>query len=276
MKLMGSFFLCSSLSLALLQPVSAAAECARDIQVPLAPIGLSVTVSVIDGVASVGGVYPDVLRSVFAKEACNLQFSVVPRARLEALFEAGKADLLVPATRTPRRDLFGDFVPMVSSRALLISINPERLPVRSLHELLRRTELRVVLVRGYDYGEVYQGLIKSLSDQERLQLTVDPVSAARMLDGGMADLTLMAPSIFIGALQGDGRVRSLLSKLRYEALDELPWSDSGIYVSKTALAEPERQALIALLERTAKSGAVWRAFQHHYPAGSLKDSIRPR
>ncbi len=276
MKLPVAPFVCSCLALALLHPVPAAAGCTRDIQVPVAPIGLSVAVAVNGGVESINGVYPDLLRKLFAREACKLQFSVVPRARLEAMFEAGKADLLVPATRTPRRDLFGDFVPMVSSRALLISINPERPPVRSLAELLERTELRVALVRGYDYGEVYQGLIKTLSEQGRLQLTVDPVSVARMLDGGMVDLTLMAPSIFIGALQGDVRVKSLLSKLRYEALDELPWSESGIYVSKAALSEPYRQALIGLLERAAKSGEVWRSFQQHYPASSLKDSIRPR
>ncbi|MET0517922.1 MAG: hypothetical protein ABW005_03695 [Burkholderiaceae bacterium] len=257
----------------LLQPALARAECSRPLQAPVAPTGLSVTTT---GQA-VGGLYPELLRGLLAKEGCEIEFSVVPRARQEAMFEAGRGDLLIPATRTARRDGFGLFVPMVSSRATVISLSPERPPLRSLAELRQHRELRVVLVRGYDYGKVYQELQQELAAQKRLVLAVDAISVARVLNGGMADLTIMAPSILIGALQGEAHLRFLQERLRVEPVQELPWGESGIYISShAALDEKDRALLREALERGARSGEVWRAFQRFYPPGSLTESIKPR
>eukprot|EP01137_Pigoraptor_chileana_P009308 Opistho-2@57344 len=210
----------------LLAATPARAQCSRALNVPVAPIGLSVTTV---GEA-VGGVYPELLRGLAGKDGCNMNFTVVPRARLELMFESGRADLLVPATRTPRRDEHGVFVPMVSSRALLISLlSDTRPPVQSLGELLeQRRELRVVVVRGFDYGDAYQALVRELGQQGRLLQAADPISVARMLNSGMADLTIMASTIMTGALQGDARVRFMLDRLRYEPVEELPWGESGI------------------------------------------------
>lgn len=245
------------------------ADCSRVLQVPVAPIGMSVIV----GAEGVSGVYPDALRAV---PGCSFVFTAVPRARLEALFESGRADVLMPASRTARRDDIGFFVPLVYSRATLISLNAERAALRSLQELRERRELRVALVRGFDYGAAYQDLLKDLRLQGRLALEVDAVSVARMLNAGLADLTIMAPSIFIGALHADARVKPMLERLRYEPVEELPWSDSGIYISKRAVSEADRDLLREALDRAARSGAIWRAFQRYYPPGSLTDSIRPR
>ncbi|MBT9457853.1 MAG: transporter substrate-binding domain-containing protein [Burkholderiaceae bacterium] len=256
----------------LVASVTSHAQCSRAINVPVSPTGLSVTV----GADGVGGVYPDILRSVAAKEGCSFTFSVVPRARQEVMFETGKADLLIPASRTPRRDEHGIFVPLIYNRATLISLASERPAVRSAQELLERRELRVALVRGYDYGEAYQELVKELGKQGRLAFDVDANSIARKLAAGMADVTIMAPSILVGAMFGDTRVEHLTDKLRYEPLPELPWGDSGAYISKTAVSAEDRALLRDLLENATKSGALWKAFLRYYPPGSLKDSVRPR
>ena len=260
--------LLSSCLLAL--PLLAWGQCSRTMKVPVAPIGLSVT---IDGEA-VGGVYPDILRSI--GEDCRFEFSVVPRARLELMFESGQADLLIPATRTPRRDELGLFVPMVRSRPTLISLaDKDRPPLRSLDELLRRRELRVVLVRGFDYGEGYLAMQRELASQGRLSQAVDALEAARMLSLGMADLTVMSPSIFAGALHNDARYKQLLARLRVEAVDEFPWGDSGVYLSKLMPAA-DRQLMRDLLERSARSGESWKAFQRYYPASILADGMKAR
>lgn len=259
------------LSCLLALPALAWAQCSRALKVPVAPIGLSVTV---EGEV-VGGVYPDLLRGL--GEGCRFEFSVVPRARLELMFEGGQADLLVPASRTARRDELGQFVPLVRSRPALVSFSEakERQPVRSLDELLRRRELRVVLVRGFDYGEAYQGLQRELGAQGRLISAVDALEAARMLSLGMADLTVMSPSIVAGAMHNDARYKPLLAKLRVEPMDELPWGDAGVYLAKN-LPAADRQLLRELLERSVRSGEAWKAFQRYYPANILADGLKPR
>jgi polar amino acid transport system substrate-binding protein len=255
---------------AILAPAAAFAACSRVINVPVSATGRSV---VING-DSITGVYPDVLRAVGPKEGCSFAFSVVPRARLAAMFEVGDADLLIPAARTPHRDEQGVFVPLIFSRAMLISIGADRPAIRNAQQLLDQRELRVAFVRGYDYGSGYQSLLKELSKQRRVFMEVDAAAIVRLMEAGVVDATIMAPSILAGAMLGGSR--ALLSKLRYEAMSELPWGDSGAYISKRSVSPADTIALQELLERAAKSGAVWNAFQRYYPPEVLSGSIRPR
>lgn len=253
--------------------VAAHAGCSHPVQLPVAPIGLSVFEA---ADKSISGVYPDVLRSLASKEGCEFVFSVVPRARLEALFEAGRADMLIPASRSVTRDAYGVFVPLIYSRATLLSLAADRLKLRSAQDLIERRELKVGLVRGFDFGPAYQSLVKELIAQGRVVQDVDAASIARLLQTGAVDVTIMAPSILAGAIQSDPKTAGLIDKLRSEPIEELPWGDSGAYLSKTALSLADRNALQELLERAARSGAVWKAFQRYYPANALTGSIRAR
>lgn len=259
------------LGLAALGSVAAHAACSRVIQVPISALGQSV---LIEG-DSIGGIYPDLLRGLSDKEGCTFAMSDVPRARLEVLFESGRADLLIPASKTPKRDAVGTFVALVHNRAALLSFQAKRPTIKTVRELLDQPGLKVALVRGFDYGTVYQELVAALGKQGRVILEADAVSVARLLKAGTADVTIMASTILAGAVQGDERVRDMLDKLRVEPLEELPWGDSGVYVSNTALNPQDKAALLDALERAARSGEVWKGFQRYYSPAILKGSIRP-
>ncbi|MFB9240097.1 transporter substrate-binding domain-containing protein [Massilia antarctica] len=250
----------------------AAAGCEQPFLVPVAPTGLSVSISG----ESISGIYPDLLRSVSAKSPCKFIFSVVPRARQEAMFEAGKSHLLMPALRTPRRDQLGYFVPVIGTRATLLSVDGKRAPVRSVRDLLARKELRVVLVRGFDYGDVYLDLIDQLSAQGRLLLEKDGAAVARVLDAGFADVTLMAPTVFAGAILEDKRFTWMMPRLRIEPLEELPWGESGIYISRQTVSAGDRAVLQDLFAAAVKSGAVYESLKRYYPAAVLAGGVRPR
>lgn len=248
------------------------AACSRVINAPVAPLGFSV---IVNG-DSVSGIYPDIFRSLSSKETCQFHFSAVPRARLELMFENGQADILFPAIRTTKRDEHGYFIPLIYTRATLISLQSARPAIQSQQELLEQKNLKVVIVRGFDYGEAYQTIITELQKQGRLVVEADTVSAARVLKAGGAALSIMAPYIFAGAVQGDARVEDMADKLRFEALPELNWSDSGIYLSKKSLNQDDRNALQEMMERAARSGVVWKSFSRYYKADVLKEGNRPR
>lgn len=258
-------------AMAALTALGAHAECSRVINVPMSATGLSVVVS---GDA-VSGIYPDLLRVMSDKEKCTFAMAAVPRARLEMLFESGRADVLIPASKTPKRDALGTFVALIQNRALLLSIQSKRPAIKTVQELLDQTNLKVALVRGFDYGQPYQDLLTALGQQGRLILEVDALSVARLLKAGTADVTIMAPTILAGAVQGDERVRDLVDTLRIEPLDELPWGTSGVYLSNTSLSPPDKATLLEAMGRAAKSGDVWRSFQRYYSPDVLKSSIRP-
>lgn len=245
------------------------ADCSRPIRVPVAPIGLSVATSG----GEVAGVFPDVLRKIASETGCQFDFVVVPRARVEAMFASGGGDVLLPATRTSSRDLRGDFIPMMKARAMLISLASDRAPIESLAELAERRELRVAVVRGFDYGEPYQELLGTLKAQRRLVLEADVAAVVRTLERSLADVTLMAPSILAGTLVQDSKTRPLLDRLRLEPMAELGWTDSGVYLSRHLPAK-DRELLTDALERSARSGLMWKMVQKHYPAGSYEEGLK--
>lgn len=260
-----------ALSLALAAP-AAHAGCSREIQVPVSSSGASVVINH----DTVNGIYPDLLRSLGAKNGCQFAFPVVPRARQVAMFEAGKADMLIPASRTPARDLIGVHVPMIGHRAMVISLAGGRPAITSAHDLLERRDLRVAVVRGFDYGEPYMALVKELEHQGRLFIEVDVTAVARLLQAGSADLTIMGPTILAGAIKRDKRVTGLMEKLRLEPIPELPWSYSGAYISKLALKAEDQEFLRELLEKAAKTGAVYEGYQRYHTPAILNESVRPR
>lgn len=248
-----------------------AAECSRDIAVPVSASGASVQV---EG-EHIGGIYPDLLRGMGARNGCNFVFTLVPRARQVAMYKDGKADLLVPASRTPSRDLLGTFVPMIGHRAMLISVAGQRAPITSARNLLERRDLRVAVVRGFDYGESYTALLNELAKQGRLFTEVDVVAVARLLNAGSADVTIMGPTLMAGAIRRDQRVNGMQEKLRMEAIAELPWHESGAYVSR-ALKPEDQRLLIDMLEKIGRSNQVMDGYRRYFHADVLNDSVRPR
>jgi polar amino acid transport system substrate-binding protein len=256
---------------AVLVAQNAAAGCSRDIAAPVSANGASV---IVEGL-TVKGIYPDLLRAIGPKAGCNFVFTVVPRARQVAMFSAGTADVLVPASRTPARDKFGTFVPMINHRAMLISVNTGRAPITSAQDLLARKELRVAVVRGFEYGEAYTALIEELQKQGRLFVEVDVVGIARLLSAGSADVTIMGPTLMAGAIRRDPRVHGLLDKLKTESIPELPWHQSGAYLSNAL--KPEDMAVVrAALEKAGNSNQVMDGYLHYFRADVLNDSVRPR
>lgn len=250
----------------------ALAACSRTIVVPVTATGASV---IVQG-QQVSGIFPDALRSLGAKNGCDFAFSAVPRARLEALFESGKSDLLLPAVPTPQRDRYGHFVALVGNRALLITLAGARPPITNAAELLAQRDMRVAVVRGFDYGPAYQDLLKRLAAQGRLFQEVDALSVARLLQAGMVDATIMSSTVMAGTALNQPKVQGLLERLRMEPLQELPWTYLGAYVSNTALPAQDQAALRQLLERSASADLVMAGFLRYHPRPVVKLSIRPR
>jgi len=265
--------LCRALFLVpgLLLTGAATAGCSRPIQVPAAVSGQTVTTSG----QQVGGVIPEVMNKIGQRIGCTFVWTPVARMRLEAKFENGEADMLIASNQVPHRDLFGYFIPMMETRATLISVRSERAPVHSMQELRARRELRVALVRGYDFGPAYQALSADLAAQGRLYLQPQPTTVARMLAEGLADVTIMTGIAFVGGLYGDARSEIIAGKLRSEPLDDLPWLRGGIYLSKKSLNAADRQLLEHALNEAVRDGTWWRALQRYYDPSVLNDSTRP-
>ncbi len=248
------------------------AGCSRAIEVPMAPIGLSVS---FDGERA-GGLYPTLLRELTAATGCEFAVQRVPRARLQKMFESGQADLLLPASASPSREGDGEFVPLIQVRASLLTLAARDAAVpHSLAELVATPGYKLAIVRGFSFGTAYEQTVEKLRQQRRLIEESDPAGVARALQLGLAQGSVMTASIFIGTLVKETPLAPLIKQTRVEPLEELGWSESGVYLSRHSLPEADRRTLRAAFAQTARTGRVWQLFNDTHPAGSLGGSIKP-
>lgn len=254
----------------LLVTPTAEAGCRRPIDVPMAPLGLSITV---DG-ERLGGIYPTLLRELAASTGCEFQIQRVPRARLQKMFESGQADLLLPASASPAREQDGEFVPLIQVRASLLTLSREPGLPHSLAELLTQPDFKLAVVRGFSFGAAYDSALATLREQKRLVEEADVAGAARALRQGLAQATIMASSTFVGTLTTEAGLGPLLKQVHSEPLEELGWSESGVYLSRQRLGEADRRTLRQAFGQAAKTGRVWQLFNEIYPPGSLGGNIR--
>lgn len=250
---------------------AAEAGCSRAIDVPMAPVGLSVS---FDGERS-GGIYPTLMRELGSSAGCEFQIRRVPRARLQKMFESGQADMLVPASASPTRDVDGEFVPLIQVRASLLTLARGRTSPRSLAELVAKPELKLAVVRGFTFGPAYDGAVTALRAQKRLIEEPDAAGVARAMRQGLAHATVMTASIFIGTLLKEADLAPLVKQVHADTLEELGWSESGLYLSRHTLSEADRRLLRQAFSQLAKTGRVWQLFNDSHPPGSLGGSVRP-
>lgn len=250
----------------------AMAACERKLQVPVSPTGQSLTVNG----ERVGGIYKDVLDAISSKNKCTFVFRPVPRARQERLFEVGQADLMLAVSRSPERDAYGVFVPMVRNRPTVISFDSaERKAFTNSPELLKQSKVRLVAVRGFNFGPDYAELLDAMQAEGRLVLEPDPLGVARWLRSNPNDVTVMAPITLYGALMDDERMKDMLDTMRVEPLDDMPWGESGVYLSRTSLPAGTLKYLNSAIQRETRSDYLYKRFSAIYPPFVLKGSVMP-
>lgn len=261
------------LALALLAAATAARAggCSRPIEAPLAPVGQSVA---FDGARS-QGIFPTLLQELGPAVGCEFRIRRVPRARLQHMFENGQADLLLPATASPSREGDGEFVPLFQVRPALLTLAAPGKSPHSIRELLARPDYKLAIVRGFSFGSVYEGMVARLRRERRLIEEADPAGVARALRQGLAQGSVMTANVLLDTMSREADLAPLAAQLQVEPLQELGWSESGLYLSRRALGEADRRWLRAAFEQAARSGRVWQLYAETHPAGSLAHSIRP-
>jgi len=250
------------LSVGLALPLAATAGCTREIVVPVAPTGFSV---IIEG-EQVSGAFPEALRELGRKFGCRFSFPVRPRARLSYMFlESGEADLLLPSSRSSKRDQQAEYVPMMRLKMALVSLKRSPVQLSSVPALLEAHHLRGVGVRSYVFGDEYAKLMALLDGQHRMDYAATNLAVARMLKAGRADFTIAAPSLFLASLQEDAAVAGVAGEVQFTSLDGLPPAESGVYVSRRSLSPQDQATLMRLLQYGARSATFWKWFRHYYP-----------
>lgn len=251
---------------------AALAECSRAIVVPAAPTGFNVRVAE----DTVSGVYPDWLREVGRRAGCNFQFPVVPRARADSMvMDSGTADMLLPASQNAERDKKAQFVHFISLTPNLITLGSATNIPRDLRTLISKTRWRAAMVRTYSWGDEYDGLLRDLAAEDRLEYANDLETVARLLRLGRVEFTILPPTLLYSALQA-GAVPGAgmqAGEFRYTVLAGLPRSRVGAYFSRRTLNPADFELLHTAATKAARDGTLKHYFERYYPADVVSADV---
>ncbi|WP_373974773.1 transporter substrate-binding domain-containing protein [Chitinibacter sp. SCUT-21] len=253
------------LAFLLLASVKIHAACSQTVLVPAAPAGKFVIAN--EQTHEVSGVYPKLLRQSSKRVGCTFKFEIVPRARMANMFQTGEGQLIIPESQTPEKDRLGEFVPLFYSTPLIISARPE-LHLSSIDDILKHPQLRVNIVRSYDWGEAYRKAIDRLRKAGMVEDVIDAAVIAKKMDADRADITIMSAHILYGNVQTLGLDTTLGKRLRYIRSNDFEPIPSGVYLSNS-LPATDRAQLKIMLQQWLNSQALWREFQATLPPDGL-------
>jgi len=248
---------------------AAQAKCSRPIVVPVSQMGKVMIVNPATNEAS--GVYPELLRARGAAAGCEFVFRAMPRVRAEAAVREGGADLLVASPRSPQRDAWGDYVPMIGSEWVLITMRSDA-PPSSVEELLARPGIRLNEVRSYNFGPAYMAMMANLERLDKVEYVPDPQTIVRKMAAGRVDYAYMPSNTFVGALDELGLRATLGPKIHYSHLSGIPISTSGVYVSRK-LSPADAAQVHALLGQLSRENAVLERTRKYFTAAEMMSTF---
>ncbi|MBV8379853.1 MAG: transporter substrate-binding domain-containing protein [Paucibacter sp.] len=157
----------------------------------------------------------------------SLVLQPMPRVRAFSELKAGSIDIVPMATRAPERDAYAELVVMGRMKAMLIVRKDAATMPGSETELLA-SRLRVILVRGQEFGSHWAAIQAELQRHGRLDIVGDQLAAVRMLKVHRADAVFGLPVFFAPALSAEGLsdTVSIVDAKLAEPTDE------GFYVSR--------------------------------------------
>jgi len=248
---------------------AAQAKCSRPIVVPVSQIGKVVIIN--SATDEVSGVYHELLRERGSAIGCKFLFPIMPRVRAEAAVRDGTGDMLVASPKSPQRDAWGDYVPMIGSEWVLISMRSDP-PPASVEELLARPGIRLNEVRSYNFGPAYMAMMRNLERLDKVEYVPDPQTIVRKMAAGRVDYAYMPSNTFVGALDELGLRATLGRKIHYSHLSGIPISTSGVYVSRRLLAGDAAQ-VNALLEQLSRENAVFARTRKYFTVAEMMSTF---
>ncbi|MBV8464845.1 MAG: transporter substrate-binding domain-containing protein [Burkholderiales bacterium] len=230
--------------------------CSRVLKVAISPIGKSMMVS---PTGQVSGIVSDFLGHVSELTGCKFEFVVVPRVRAFLMLKNGSVDIVPAVVRTAERDQSGAFIHAYDTTPMLVSLKNTLPPTLALDEL-QNGALVIGVVRGYDYGPTYTGLIEHPKVKPRVASVADPDTLARLLAAHRIDAVLMVPSAFVNAAEAV----NIADAVDVTRIVGMPSAPTGMYINVLTIDAAERARLTDAIAVLARRGEYGRLLKRYY------------
>jgi polar amino acid transport system substrate-binding protein len=128
------------------------------------------------------------------------------------------------------------------------------------------------MVRSYSWGNEYDALVRELDTEKRIDYVNDVETIGRILRLGRADFSILPASLLFSALQ-DGKSNVAYGEFRFTALEGLPRSMVGAYMSRDALTAADFELLRNATIKASRDGTLRRILERYYPPYVLRSDV---
>lgn len=208
------------------------------------------------------GIDKDVAQEMIKRSGCNVDVSVMPRARIWALIESGQLDFSMSGITNADRDKFASFGWYLFNKYYLLVRKDAG--VRSIDEFQSRKNLTLGSIRSFRYSQRFNQLADALRAENRI---IDVLNHDQLL--GMLRL---------------GRIHGIIvepfnySQIEQRELNEItnvlesrdPAILHSLIMSKTSLSKDEQQYWRGIIDNMRQDGTLLRIMRKYFDEAQAK------
>lgn len=202
------------------------------------------------------GIDRDVTDELIRRSGCKLRVSLLPRARIWQLIEAGALDFSLSGITTAERERFAAFAWYFSNKYYLLVRRDAQ--VQSLDEFLAQASLRLGVIRSFRYSESANRMVDQLMARQRVTQSSGLAALFEALAGGQIQAMIIEP--FDYPTLDSARLRELSQIIEFGD----PPVPHGLIMSRASLPEAEQQKWRALVQGMLRDGSMQRIFEKYF------------
>lgn len=202
------------------------------------------------------GIDKDVADELIRRSGCRINVTVMPRARIWQLIEAGTLDFSLSGITNEAREKFAAFAWYFSNKYYLLVRKDAG--VRTHADLVDNLALKLGVIRSFRYSPTANRMVDRLEAQQRVSFASHLEPLFQILLDNRVQAMIIEP--FDYPTIGSGRLRSETVILEFDD----PPVPHGLIMSRQSLPPAQQQAWRTLVEQMRRDGTMQRIFEKYF------------
>lgn len=202
------------------------------------------------------GIDKDFADELIRRSGCTVNVTVLPRARIWQLIEAGGLDFSLSGITSESRERFAAFAWYFSNKYYLLVRRDAG--VQQVGDFAKNPELRLGAIRSFRYSPAANRLMDNLEAEQRVSFASGLAPLYQILLANQVQGMIIEPFDY-PALEGSG-IRAQTAILEFDD----PPVPHGLIMSKRTLPPREQVKWRALVDGMRADGSVERIFEKYF------------
>jgi len=226
-------------------------DCSRPFTLGLHDHGLLYTA------ANDSGIDKDIAEELIRRSGCKIVVSLMQRARIWQLIEAGALDFSLSGITNEARDKFASFAWYFSNKYYLLVRRDA--PVQNIADFEANAGLRIGIIRGFRYSTSANALVDKLDAAQRVSYSSGLEPLYELLLANRIQAMIIEPFDY-PAIEAE-RIRDISSIIEFG--DEPV--RHGLIMARKSLSAQEQEKWRMLMKNMRADGTVRRIFEKYFP-----------